>query len=361
MATIAEQVAAKHDSFTRSPLAAYAVENYLSENALFNAVDFVPIVNLVPQATFAKYSFQRTNVDASLVGFRNIGGEFPAGTTVPEVGEAALAILGGQVVVDEEFQYARTPGDKGLENFVDQEFRKKAAELLKAFNKYVISGDSTAQGAKQFDGLEKIVPSSRTHSTAISLNDYSDEKIRIAWVELYAILDAVPGANLIITTIEGVSAFRALLATRNLSLASATVATAASVVGKKAGIPAVQFEDKLVIGLPRAYFSAAELAIGEPFYVLRRDDTTGFKFVTPVNRPIVKMVLPNFMGGNSTQKAGEVSIFTAPVIEDLYACAKGYISAGNANITSINNNVPVTPSEGSTITPTEDPEPDPGD
>ena len=32
----------------------------------------------------------------------------------------------------------------------------------------------------------------------------------------------------------------------------------------------------------------------------------------------------------------------APVIEDLYACAKGYISAGNAVVTSINNKAPYT-------------------
>ena len=38
----------------------------------------------------------------------------------------------------------------------------------------------------------------------------------------------------------------------------------------------------------------------------------------------------------------------APVIEDLFACAKGYISAGNAIVSSLNNTAPYTV-EGSNV------------
>lgn len=358
MATIAEQIVANDPAFTRSPLAKYCVKNYLSQDALFNLVNFVPINVAVQNATAFKYSYTIENVDASNIGFRAIGEEYGKANNVPSTADVALKILGGNFEVDEEFMYASTPGSNGLENYVDAQMRQKAAELVAAFNKFTIKGSATAD-AKQFNGLETLVPASRTVSTPITCDDFSDAKLRIAFTSLYSVLDAVPGANLIITTIEGVSAFRALLATRNLTLSSAYVMTAASAENNTPGLPVITFENRVVVGLPRADFSAAELAIGEPFYVLRSDANKGFKYVVPAGRTPVVAKVPNLRDAQSTQHQGGLSMHTAPVIEDLYACAKGYISAGSANVTSLNNTTPrsvdptVTP-----VVPTEDEEGD---
>lgn len=354
MATIAEQVIANDPAFVRSPLAKYCVQNYLSEDALFNLVHFVPINVAVQNATAFKYSYTIENVDASSIDFRAIGGEYKKANNIADSADVALKILGGNFEVDEEFLYASTPGQGGLENYVDSQMRQKASELVKAFNKFTILGNATSD-AKQFNGLEVLVPSSRTKSTPITCGDFSAEALRIARTNLYSVLDAVPGANLIITTIEGVSAFRALLATQNLSMSNSYVMTVASAANNTPGIPVINFEGRVVVGLPRAYFSAAELAIGEPFYVLRSDANKGFKFVTPAGRPPVVAKVPNLKDPQSTQHQGGVSMHTAPVIEDLYACAKGYISAGSADVTSLNN---VTPRTAPEYTPaTEDDSP----
>ena len=341
MATIAEQVMANDPSFTRSPLAKYCVQNYLSNDALFNLVNFVPINVAVQNATAFKYSYSIRNINAKSVGFRAIGEEYKKGNNIQGTADVSLKILGGNFEVDEEQAYALVPGSASYENYVDSQMRDKGAELLSLFNESIVKGDSS-KNPKEFDGLEKLVPATRTATQVITTGDFSDAALRIAWTVLYSVIDAVPGANLIITTMPGLTAFRSLLATRNLQLASAYVMTAASAANNTPGLPVHSFDTKTIIGLPREDFSETELAKGEPFYVLRSDSNHGFKMVTPAGRPIVVAKVPNVKAGNTTQHQGGLSMHCAPVIEDLYACAKGYISNGSAPIVSLNS---VTPRE----------------
>lgn len=338
---LAQAIMSNDPVFKNSQLARYCVANYLSEDVLINAVHFVPVNQIVQSGPLAfQYRYSIENIDAAGVAFRKIGEEYPVGNNYGSEATAKMAILGGNFSVDEEFQFVTAPGTGSLENYVDGQMRKKAVALTKAFNQYTIKGD--ASDGKSFNGLEKLVPASRTKTDIINLGDYSGEKLRIAWTTLYSVLDAVPGANLIITTMEGVSAFRALLGTKNLSLSSSEIATLASMQNQAPALPCIRFENMLVIGLPRAYFTASELVNKEPFYVLRSDSSTGFKFVTPAGRPVVYAKVPNLTNADSTQHQGGLSMHCAPVIEDLYACAKGYISAGNASVASLNNATPYT-------------------
>ena len=338
---LAQAIMSNDPVFKNSQLARYCVANYLSEDVLINAVHFVPVNQIVQSGPLAfQYRYSIENIDAAGVAFRNIGEEYPVANNYGSEETAKMAILGGNFSVDEEFQFVTAPGTGSLENYVDGQMRKKAVALTKAFNQYTIKGDAT--DGKSFNGLEKLVPASRTKTDVITLGDYSGEKLRIAWTTLYSVLDAVPGANLIITTMEGVSAFRALLGTKNLSLSSSEIATLASMQNQAPSLPCIRFENMLVIGLPRAYFTASEVTGKEPFYVLRSDSSTGFKFVTPAGRPVVYAKVPNLTNADSTQHQGGLSMHCAPVIEDLYACAKGYISAGNAVVTSLNNATPYT-------------------
>lgn len=338
---LAQAIMSNDPVFKNSQLARYCVANYLSEDVLINAVHFVPVNQIVQSGPLAfQYRYSIENIDAAGVAFRKIGEEYPVANNYGSEATAKMAILGGNFSVDEEFQFVTAPGTGGLENYVDSQMRKKAVALTKAFNQYTIKGDAT--DGKSFNGLEKLVPASRTQTNVITLDDYSNEKLRIAWTTLYSVLDAVPGANLIITTMEGVSAFRALLGTKNLGLSSSEIATLASMQNQAPSLPCIRFENMLVIGLPRAYFTASELVSKEPFYVLRSDSATGFKFVTPAGRPVVYAKVPNLTNADSTQHQGGLSMHCAPVIEDLYACAKGYISSGNAVVTSLNNATPYT-------------------
>lgn len=338
---LAQAIMSNDPVFRNSQLARYCVANYLSEDVLINAVHFVPVNQIVQSGPLAfQYRYSIENIDAAGVAFRNIGEEYPVANNYGSEATAKMAILGGNFSVDEEFQFVTAPGTGGLENYVDGQMRKKAVALTKAFNQYTIKGDAT--DGKSFNGLEKLVPASRTKTDVITLGDYSGENLRIAWTTLYSVLDAVPGANLIITTMEGVSAFRALLGTKNLSLSSSEIATLASIQNQAPALPCIRFENMLVIGLPRAYFTTSEVTGKEPFYVLRSDSSTGFKFVTPAGRPVVYAKVPNLTNADSTQHQGGLSMHCAPVIEDLYACAKGYISAGNADVTSLNNATPHT-------------------
>lgn len=338
---LAQAIMSNDPVFRNTQLARYCVANYLSEDVLINAVHFVPVNQIVQSGPLAfQYRYSIENIDAAGVAFRNIGEEYPVANNYGSEKTAKMAILGGNFSVDEEFQFVTAPGTGGLENYVDGQMRKKAVALTKAFNQYTIKGDAT--DGKSFNGLEKLVPASRTNTDVITLGDYSNENLRIAWTTLYSVLDAVPGANLIITTMEGVSAFRALLGTKNLGLSPSEIATLASMQNQASALPCIRFENMLVIGLPRAYFTASELASKEPFYVLRSDSSTGFKFVTPAGRPVVYAKVPNLTNADSTQHQGGLSMHCAPVIEDLYACAKGYISAGNATVTSLNNATPYT-------------------
>ena len=338
---LAQAIMSNDPVFQNSQLARYCVANYLSEDVLINAVHFVPVNQIVQAGPLAfQYRYSIENIDAAGVAFRKIGEEYPVANNYGSEATAKMAILGGNFSVDEEFQFVTAPGTGSLENYVDGQMRKKAVALTKAFNQYTIKGD-TSDG-KSFNGLEKLVPASRTKTDVITLGDYSDEKLRIAWTTLYSVLDAVPGANLIITTMEGVSAFRALLGTKNLSLSSSEIATLASMQNQAPALPCIRFENMLVIGLPRAYFTASEVTGKEPFYVLRSDSATGFKFVTPAGRPVVYAKVPNLTNADSTQHQGGLSMHCAPVIEDLYACAKGYISAGSAVVSSLNNATPYT-------------------
>ena len=338
---LAQAIMSNDPVFKNSQLARYCVANYLSEDVLINAVHFVPVNQIVQAGPLAfQYRYSIENIDAAGVAFRKIGEEYPVGNNYGSEATAKMAILGGNFSVDEEFQFVTAPGTGGLENYVDGQMRKKAVALTKAFNQYTIKGDAT--DGKSFNGLEKLVPASRTQTSVITLGDYSNEKLRIAWTTLYSVLDAVPGANLIITTMEGVSAFRALLGTKNLGLSPSEITTLASMQNQAPGLPCIRFENMLVIGLPRAYFTSSELVGKEPFYVLRSDSATGFKFVTPAGRPVVYAKVPNLTNADSTQHQGGLSMHCAPVIEDLYACAKGYISAGNAVVSSLNNATPYT-------------------
>ena len=344
---LAQAIMSNDPVFKNSQLARYCVANYLSEDVLMNAVHFVPVNQIVQSGPLAfQYRYAIENIDAAGIAFRKIGEEYPVSNNYGSESTAKMAILGGNFSVDEEFQFVTAPGTGGLENYVDSQMRKKAVSLTKAFNQYTIKGD--ASDGKSFNGLEKLVPASRTQTNVITLGDYSNEKLRIAWTTLYSVLDAVPGANLIITTMEGVSAFRALLGTRNLGLSSSEIATLASMQNQSPALPCIRFENMLVIGLPRAYFTASELVSKEPFYVLRSDSATGFKFVTPAGRPVVYAKVPNLTNADSTQHQGGLSMHCAPVIEDLFACAKGYISAGNAIVSSLNNTAPYTV-EGSNV------------
>ena len=338
---LAQAIMSNDPVFKNTQLARYCVANYLSEDVLVNAVHFVPVNQIVQSGPLSfQYRYAIENIDAAGIAFRKIGEEYPVSNNYGSEATANMAILGGNFSVDEEFQFVSVPGTGGLENYVDSQMRKKAVSLTKAFNQYTIKGD--ASDGKSFNGLEKLVPANRTQTNVITLADYSDEKLRIAWTTLYSVLDAVPGANLIITTMEGVSAFRALLGTRNLGLSSSEIATLASMQNQAPELPCIRFENMLVIGLPRAYFTASELTDKEPFYVLRSDSATGFKFVTPAGRPVVYAKVPNLTNADSTQHQGGLSIHCAPVIEDLFACAKGYISAGNAIVSSLNNTAPHT-------------------
>ena len=344
---LAQAIMSNDPVFKNTQLARYCVANYLSEDVLMNAVHFVPVNQIVQSGPLAfQYRYTVENIDAAGIAFRKIGEEYPVSNNYGSESTAKMAILGGNFAVDEEFQFVTVPGTGGLENYVDSQMRKKAVSLTKAFNQYTIKGD--ASDGKSFNGLEKLVPASRTKTNVITLGDYSNEKLRIAWTTLYSVLDAVPGANLIITTMEGVSAFRALLGTKNLSLSSSEIATLASMQNQAPALPCIRFENMLVIGLPRAYFTASELTGKEPFYVLRSDSATGFKFVTPAGRPVVYAKVPNLTNADSTQHQGGLSMHCAPVIEDLFACAKGYISAGNAIVSSLNNTAPTTV-EGSNV------------
>ena len=344
---LAQAIMSNDPVFKNSQLARYCVANYLSEDVLMNAVHFVPVNQIVQSGPLAfQYRYAIENIDAAGIAFRKIGEEYPVSNNYGSEATAKMAILGGNFSVDEEFQFVTAPGTGGLENYVDSQMRKKAVSLTKAFNQYTIKGD--ASDGKSFNGLEKLVPASRTQTNVITLGDYSNEKLRIAWTTLYSVLDAVPGANLIITTMEGVSAFRALLGTKNLGLSSSEIATLASMQNQAPALPCIRFENMLVIGLPRAYFTASELVSKEPFYVLRSDSATGFKFVTPAGRPVVYAKVPNLTNADSTQHQGGLSMHCAPVIEDLFACAKGYISAGNAIVSSLNNTAPYTV-EGSNV------------
>ena len=338
---LAQAIMSNDPVFRNTQLARYCVANYLSEDVLMNAVHFVPVNQIVQSGPLSfQYRYAIENIDAAGIAFRKIGEEYPVSNNYGSEATANMAILGGNFSVDEEFQFVTVPGTGGLENYVDSQMRKKAVSLTKAFNQYTIKGD--ASDGKSFSGLEKLVPANRTQTNVITLADYSDEKLRIAWTTLYSVLDAVPGANLIVTTMEGVSAFRALLGTKNLGLSSSEIATLASMQNQAPALPCIRFENMLVIGLPRAYFSASELTSKEPFYVLRSDSATGFKFVTPAGRPVVYAKVPNLTNADSTQHQGGLSIHCAPVIEDLFACAKGYISAGNAIVSSLNNTAPHT-------------------
>ena len=338
---LAQAIMSNDPVFKNTQLARYCVANYLSEDVLVNAVHFVPVNQIVQSGPLSfQYRYAIENIDAAGIAFRKIGEEYPVSNNYGSEATANMAILGGNFSVDEEFQFVSVPGTGGLENYVDSQMRKKAVSLTKAFNQYTIKGD--ASDGKSFNGLEKLVPANRTQTNVITLADYSNEKLRIAWTTLYSVLDAVPGANLIITTMEGVSAFRALLGTRNLGLSSSEIATLASMQNQAPELPCIRFENMLVIGLPRAYFTASELTDKEPFYVLRSDSATGFKFVTPAGRPVVYAKVPNLTNADSTQHQGGLSIHCAPVIEDLFACAKGYISAGNAIVSSLNNTAPHT-------------------
>ena len=338
---LAQAIMSNDPVFKNTQLARYCVANYLSEDVLVNAVHFVPVNQIVQSGPLSfQYRYAIENIDAAGIAFRKIGEEYPVSNNYGSEATANMAILGGNFSVDEEFQFVAVPGTGGLENYVDSQMRKKAVSLTKAFNQYTIKGD--ASDGKSFNGLEKLVPANRTQTNVITLADYSDEKLRIAWTTLYSVLDAVPGANLIITTMEGVSAFRALLGTRNLGLSSSEIETLASMQNQTPALSCIRFENMLVIGLPRAYFSASELTDKEPFYVLRSDSATGFKFVTPAGRPVVYAKVPNLTNADSTQHQGGLSIHCAPVIEDLFACAKGYISAGNAIVSSLNNTAPYT-------------------
>ena len=344
---LAQAIMSNDPVFKNSQLARYCVANYLSEDVLMNAVHFVPVNQIVQSGPLAfQYRYAIENIDTAGIAFRKIGEEYPVSNNYGSESTAKMAILGGNFSVDEEFQFVTAPGTGGLENYVDSQMRKKAVSLTKAFNQYTIKGD--ASDGKSFNGLEKLVPASRTQTSVITLGDYSGEKLRMAWTTLYSVLDAVPGANLIITTMEGVSAFRALLGTRNLGLSSSEIATLASMQNQAPALPCIRFENMLVIGLPRAYFTASELVSKEPFYVLRSDSATGFKFVTPAGRPVVYAKVPNLTNADSTQHQGGLSMHCAPVIEDLFACAKGYISAGNAIVSSLNNTAPYTV-EGSNV------------
>ena len=267
---LAQAIMSNDPVFKNSQLARYCVANYLSEDVLINAVHFVPVNQIVQSGPLAfQYRYSIENIDAAGVAFRKIGEEYPVGNNYGSESTAKMAILGGNFSVDEEFQFVTAPGTGGLENYVDGQMRKKAVALTKAFNQYTIKGD--ASDGKSFNGLEKLVPASRTQTSVITLGDYSSEKLRMAWTTLYSVLDAVPGANLIITTMEGVSAFRALLGTKNLSVSSGEIATLASMQNQAPSLPCIRFENMLVIGLPRAYFTASEVAGKEPFYVLRSD------------------------------------------------------------------------------------------
>lgn len=331
MATLAQVIAGDYAYNATAGGAAFAIKQYMSNNALMNVLNFVPKGSLVgagdTKAFMYTYGVFKSNVNS--IKSRSMGEDYVASNNIAALKNVYLKIFGGNYAADRAMLKAMAlSGRLEAKSYEEEQLALKMDDLVNGFARLFVKGDSSVD-PEEMDGLNKIISSDRIKTTPIDLTDLKDETALATYAMINNAVQAVPGANVIVTTVAGAGILGAV-STRagmlnNISNIGRVELPGTGVISE--GVYVQTFGNTPVIALTNDCFTDADLLIGSPVYILRCDDKHGCKVVTQNGGELIAVYPLDMDMASGVVKTGGVEMIAAVAIEDKFAAAKIFIKS----------------------------------
>lgn len=313
-------------SFKYSPLAKYLVRNHFLNNDLFR---ILPIENIATINAMGVYTYDYEVIDHNIdsVIWRKMGNEGKVSNVIPETRTVEMAILTGKFNMDIQMRNVPVPGDRTLTTWVQRQLNAKTNDVINAFARAFIQGDKTVltdEGAKQFDGIDKLVDNLCNETTPFDAGTYTDEAIRQFTSSMANLISAVPGANCIITSKQAWNIMNTCQAYRGLANNYYWTPAVPGLISRSyptyEGIP--------VVALTSDCFNQEDMKAGHfPFYICRLSEFEGVKLVVPQHGEFLTVCDPRTFENGMATKEGYVELMCGIAAEGRYSLAKGYVTA----------------------------------